>query len=118
MIGSILGDYRILDKLGQGGMGEVYTAEDNRLRRIVAIKMLRSDGGASPAERQRLLLEARAASALNHPNIVQIYEFDTQAGQDFIVMEFVDGQTLAKVLSEKRLTIDEVLHYTGQIVSA
>ena len=74
MTGSQIGPYRILEKLGQGGMGEVYKAEDTRLKRFVAIKVLRQGRYASEKDRLRFLQEARAASALNHPNIVQVYE--------------------------------------------
>ena len=118
MIGSRIGTYRVLEKLGQGGMGEVYKAEDTRLRRIVAIKALRSDTYPTPQARLRLLQEARAASALNHPNIVQVHELESQAGADYIVMEFVFGRTLAHVLAERRLSLDEVLAFATQIASA
>src|SRR5688572_12491866 len=111
MIGSRIGTYRILEKLGQGGMGEVYKAEDTRLKRIVAIKALRSDTYPTQQARLRLLQEARAASALNHPNIVQVHELESQAGADYIVMEFVSGRTLADVLAERRLNLDEVLAF-------
>jgi len=116
--GTRLGPYEILSPLGAGGMGEVYRAEDTRLRRIVAIKVLRADKVKLQLERQRLLQEARAASTLNHPNIVQIHELDSHEGDDFIVMEFVPGRTFAQLLKEKRLTIDEVIVYASQIASA
>ena len=76
MIGTQVGSYSILEKLGQGGMGEVYKAEDTRLKRLVAIKLLRRDKVAPHEDRLRFLQEARAASALNHPNIVQIYDWN------------------------------------------
>ncbi len=99
-------------------MGEVYKAEDTRLKRLVAIKVIRHDKTALDQGKIRFLQEARAASALNHPNIVQIYEMDSQDGEDFIVMEFVPGQTLAQLLRTKRLSIDTALDYSNQIASA
>src|SRR3954454_12841857 len=95
-IGAQLGPYRIQALLGAGGMGQVYQAEDLLLRRQVAIKTLRNVAGASSQARLRFLQEARAASSLNHPNIVQVYELRSDASQDFIVMEFVRGRTLAE----------------------
>src|SRR5437867_1458250 len=107
MIGTQVGSYRILEKLGQGGMGEVYKAEDTRLKRLVALKVLRNGKTAAHQGRLRFLQEARAASALNHPNIVQIYGLESQDGDDFIVMELVAGRTLGQLLGEKRFGIDE-----------
>src|SRR5882724_6076889 len=109
MTGTQVGSYRILEKLGQGGMGEVYKAEDTRLKRLVAIKVLRRDKVASQPGKLRFLQEAQAVSALNHPNIVQIYELESQDGDDFIVMEFVPGRTLAEVLRSARLGLDRAL---------
>ena len=116
--GSQIGPYRILEKLGQGGMGEVFKAEDTRLKRFVAIKVLRQGRHAGEKERLRFLQEARAASALNHPNIVQIYELESAAGADCIVMEFTPGRNLAQMLTAKPLTIDQALDYAGQIATA
>lgn len=118
MTGSQIGTYRILEKLGQGGMGEVYKAEDTRLRRIVAIKALRSDRHPGEQARLRFLQEARTASALNHPNIVQVHELESHEGADYIVMEFVPGRTLSQILAERRLTLDEALEFAAQIASA
>src|SRR6185436_2293209 len=117
-IGQRIGSYHILEKLGQGGMGEVYKAKDDRLKRLVAVKVLRNDKVTRHDGELRFLQEARAASALNHPNIVQIYELAVHEGNDYIVMEFVPGRTLAQVLSEKRLSIDEALEYSSQIALA
>jgi serine/threonine protein kinase len=117
-IGQRIGSYHILEKLGQGGMGEVYKAKDDRLKRMVAIKVLRNDRVTRGDGELRFLQEARAASALNHPNIVQIYELAVHDGNDYIVMEFVPGRSLLQVLSEKRLGIDEALEYASQIGSA
>ena len=118
MTGSQIGTYRILEKLGQGGMGEVYKAEDTRLRRIVAIKALRSDQYPTEQTRLRFLQEARAASTLNHPNIVQVHELESQGGADYIVMEFISGRALARILAERRLSLDEALEFATQIASA
>ena len=92
MIGSALGHYRIEAKLGEGGMGVVYRAFDTHLDRPVAIKILRADATTSPERRRRFQQEAKAASALNHPNIVHIYDIGSSGGMDYIAMEFVGGQ--------------------------
>src|SRR5579859_458955 len=86
--------YRIVAKIGQGGMGEVYRAEDMRLRRPVAIKMVVPRALADAGARERLLREARAASALHHPHIVTVHAIEEAAGREFIVMEWVEGETL------------------------
>ena len=118
MIGRSIGGYRFIQKIGQGGMGEVYKAQDTRLMRLVAIKTLRRDKEAPPEARARFLLEARAASALSHPNVVQIHELESQDGDDFIVMEFVEGRTLAQILRETRLSVEETLNYSKQMAAA
>src|SRR5947209_6232937 len=118
MTGERIGNYRILEKLGQGGMGEVYKTEDERLRRTVAIKILRNDGVPASDGKLRLLQEARSASSLNHPNIVQIYELESWNGADCIVMEYVAGSSLAQMLSQRQLTVKEALLYARQIASA
>src|SRR5687767_5542034 len=118
MVGTRIGNYRIVEKLGQGGMGEVYKAEDERLKRFVAIKLLRGPGITNQQDRQRFVQEARAASALNHPNIVQIYELGKHGDDDAIVMELVAGASLADVLKSRTLTVSEVASYSTQIASA
>ncbi len=118
MTGTWVGSYRILEKLGQGGMGEVYMAEDSRLKRLVAIKILRQDKATPDEARSRFLEEARAASALNHPNIVQVYELESEGGRDFIVMELASGRTLAQLLADRPFTVDESLDYFTQMASA
>src|SRR5262245_41936750 len=92
--GSSLGPYPILEKLGEGGMGEVYSASDPKLARSVAIKILHAAAGANTLTVKRLEQEARAASALNHPGIVTIHDIGESSGRFFIVMELIDGTTL------------------------
>jgi tRNA A-37 threonylcarbamoyl transferase component Bud32 len=113
--GARVGSYEVIDRLGTGGMGAVYRARDTRLGRTVALKVLRSD---DPELLRRLDREARAASALNHPNIVQIYDVGEaagQAGEHFVVMEYVEGETLRRRLAEGALPIPEVLDLGAQL---
>ncbi len=96
--GQMLGRYRVETKLGQGGMGAVYKAHDLVLRRAVALKVLPAWRFADPESKQRLMQEARAASALNHPHIVTIHDIDQTDGVDFIAMEYLPGKTLDQVI--------------------
>src|SRR3989454_1885109 len=118
MIGQTLDHYRIESKLGEGGMGVVYKAHDARLDRPVAIKVLPADKIADPGRKQRFVQEARAASALNHPNIVTIHDIRSDQGMDFIVMEYIEGTTLDELITPKGLRPRQVLHYAVQIADA
>jgi serine/threonine protein kinase len=118
MLGSTLVHYTILEKLGEGGMGVVYKARDTRLDRLVALKVLTFEAVADPARKARLVQEARAASALNHPNIVHIYEIDSDGGRDFIAMEYVPGATLDRHIGRKGLVLRDALKYAVQISDA
>jgi Tol biopolymer transport system component/tRNA A-37 threonylcarbamoyl transferase component Bud32 len=116
--GRQLGAYEVLSRIGAGGMGEVYRARDTRLNRIVAVKVLPAPAIADPMSRERMLREARAAAALNHPHICAIYDIGYQDGLDFLVMEFVEGETLASRLSRGKLPIDDAIRYAEQIAAA
>ncbi len=122
MIGKTISHYRILEKLGAGGMGEVYKAEDTRLHRFVAMKVMLAEAHRSEEARARFLREARAASALNHPNIATIYEIDEfeRDGErhSFIVMEYVNGKTLSEHAREHKLGVAKSLEIVGQIADA
>ncbi len=118
MIGRILDRYRIEAKLGQGGMGVVYKARDTQLDRVVAIKVLPPEMVASAERKQRFVQEARAASALNHPNIVTVYDVRSDEGVDFIVMEYVEGRTLDQTIVSRGLEVTRSLRYAAQIADA
>src|SRR3972149_6187568 len=109
MIGREIGHYKILDKLGEGGMGVVYKALDTKLDRPVALKFLPPHLSSSPEEKERFLHEAKAASALSHPNITVIHEINESEGQVYIAMEYVEGKTLKKLAESKELSLRKAL---------
>ena len=118
MIGRTLGHYRIDAKLGEGGMGQVYKALDTRLDRAVAIKVLSPHLAQNPDLRQRFEREARVISSLNHPHICTLYDVGQEDGIDFLVMEYLEGETLAARLARGALEIDQVLRYAVQTAQA
>jgi Tol biopolymer transport system component len=116
--GTKLGPYEILAPLGTGGMGEVYRARDTRLERTVAIKILPAHFSCDPVRKQRFEREAKSISNLNHPNICVLYDVGRQDGVDYLVMECVEGETLAKRLEKGALPLDQVVKYGAQIACA
>jgi Tol biopolymer transport system component len=118
MVGRRLAHFEIIELLGEGGMGVVYRALDHHLGRHVALKILSAEKTSDAVRKDRFVQEARAASALNHPNIVTVYDISTADGVDHIVMELVSGRTLEDVLSRRRLKLQEALKYAAQIAAA
>jgi len=118
LVGHMLGPYDVLSLLGANGMGEVYSARDTRLGRLVALKTLYPDMAADPERQRRLLLEAKAASALNDPHIVALYDMGSADGTDFLVMEYVPGETLDKVIARGGLEVQQALAYATAIADA
>ena len=118
MIGQTISHYRIIEKLGGGGMGVVYKAEDTRLHRFVALKFLPDEVARDPQALARFQREAKAISSLNHPHICVLYDVGQQDGMDYLVMECVEGETLAKRLEKGPLPLDQALKYGAQIADA
>ena len=118
MVGKVLAQYQISEKLGEGGMGVVWKARDTRLDRFVAIKVLHTEKLSDPERQRRFVQEAKAASALNHPNIVHIYNIAEADGVQFIAMEYVSGKTLDQLIGRKGLRLNEALKYAVQIADA
>ncbi len=115
MIGKTVSHYNILEKIGEGGMGVVYKAEDTKLKRIVAVKFLSQREMGTDEEKTRFVHEVRAAASLNHSNICTIYEIDTYEGQIFIAMEYVEGRNLKDMITSGSLTMDEMVDITIQV---
>jgi serine/threonine protein kinase len=118
MIGQTLGHYRIEAKLGEGGMGVVYKARDTHLDRFVAIKVLPPEKVADPERKRRFVQEAKAASALNHPNIITVHDISQADGVTFIAMQCVEGKALDQLIGRKGLRLNDALRYAAQIAGA
>src|SRR6266568_9301077 len=120
MVGRTILHYQLLEKLGEGGMGAVYKAQDARLNRFVAIKLLPQSKSGDPSRRRRFVQEAQAASALNHPNIITIHDIvsDIETDAEYMVMEFIGGKTLIDVIPNGGLRVPQALQYAVQIADA
>src|SRR5580704_10596193 len=110
--------YQLVEKLGAGGMGDVYKARDTRLNRFVALKVLSASMSADPEQRRRFVHEAQAASALNHPNIITIYDIVTEGDTQYMVMEYVAGKTLLDLCPKDGMPAPQVIQYAAQMAEA
>jgi serine/threonine protein kinase len=117
MIGTRIKHFEVIEKIGAGGMGEVYLAKDTRLDRNVALKFLPREFATDPDRRKRLELEAKSASSLDHPNILTIYEIDEYDGQPFIAMSYIEGATLKEKTANGRLPLEDAVRYGIQIAA-
>lgn len=115
MIGSTILHYKILEKLGEGGMGVVYKAEDSRLNREVAIKFLPQQISNNEEEQKRFKIEAQAAASLNHPNITTIYAIEESEDKTFIVMEFINGRELRQTIQDGNLKLEDAIDMVVKI---
>ncbi len=115
MIGQTISHYKILEELGEGGMGVVYKAEDTKLKRTVALKFLSPQAVGSEEDKKRFVREAQAAAALHHPNICTVYEIDEVEGQTFIAMAYLDGQSLKEKIEAKPLKFDKAVDIAMQV---
>jgi serine/threonine-protein kinase len=118
MVGQKVGQYQFLEKLGAGGMGEIYKAQDTRLNRFVAVKVLSTASAGDPERRRRFIQEAQAASALNHPNIITIHDIVSMEDSEFMVMEFVQGKTLVDLIPKGGLRLPQALKIAVQMTDA
>jgi serine/threonine protein kinase len=116
--GERLGPYQIVALLGAGGMGEVYKAKDTRLDRIVALKVLRPHVASNPDLKQRFVREAKTLASLSHPHICPVFDVGQQDGIDFLVMEYLEGETLADRLKKETLPLPEVMRFAIEIIDA
>ena len=115
MIGKTISHYKIIEKLGEGGMGVVYKAEDTKLKRTVTLKFIKPQAMEITEEKTRFMREAQAVAALDHPNICTIYEIDDVKGQTFIAMAYIKGQSLQKKIESAPLKLEEVLYIGMQV---